>query len=91
MSDSTGRPRSRKATRDRPGKPYPDCPFTTHPSGAWQKKIRGCIHYFGKWARRVNGRLERVPAALRAAPAARPEPATEEGSRPKTIRPAGHG
>jgi integrase len=25
------------------------------------KKIRGVIHYFGNWARRVNGKLERVP------------------------------
>jgi hypothetical protein len=24
------------------------------------KKIRGNIHYFGKWARRVNGQLARV-------------------------------
>jgi integrase len=36
-------------------------PLTPHPSGAWQKHIRGKIHYFGRWARRVHGKLVRVP------------------------------
>jgi hypothetical protein len=50
-SDSTRKPRSRKAA-DRPKKPFPEFPLSPLPSGAWQKKINGKIHYFGnrQWA-----------------------------------------
>jgi integrase len=33
----------------KPAKPYPGYPLTAHPSGRWCKKIRGKLHYFGKW------------------------------------------
>lgn len=58
-TDSTRKRRSRKAA-DHPKKSSPEFPLTPHPSGAWQKKIRGKIRYFSLWAKRVNGKLVRI-------------------------------
>ncbi|HVK17173.1 MAG TPA: hypothetical protein VM533_09500, partial [Fimbriiglobus sp.] len=39
----------------RPLKPYPEFPLYAHPMGYWAKKVRGTIHYFGRWGRMVGG------------------------------------
>ena len=60
-SNLTRKPKARKATGGKPPKPYADFSLSPHASGAWQKKIKGRLFYFGWWGRQVNGKLERLP------------------------------
>ena len=68
MANSTSNSAARKPGRPstkpkafRPPKPYKSFPLTAQSGGYWMKKVRGKIYYFGRWAKRTNGKLERLP------------------------------
>jgi hypothetical protein len=53
--------RKRRKTSERPAKPYKGFPLYAHPSGNWAKKVRGKFHYFGRWGRIHDGKMEHLP------------------------------
>ncbi len=61
MSKSTRKTRQGKGAAS-PGKPpIKNFPLQPHPTGMWQKRIRGKLYYFGRWGRTHKGKLERLP------------------------------
>ena len=43
----------------KPAKPSPDYPLTVNPCGYYSKKVRGKVHYFGRWDEGPDVALER--------------------------------
>lgn len=67
MRNSTTKARSRKPGRPSgrpkaftPPKPYKDYPLTPVSNGYWVKRINGKLRYFGRWAKSVEGKLQRL-------------------------------
>jgi integrase len=58
---STRSPAAKPARPFRPDKPYKGFPLGATSTGFWQKRIAGRLHYFGKWAKRVDGQLVPLP------------------------------
>jgi integrase len=61
MTSNSTRQRRPRKTPARPAKPYEEFPLYAHPLGYWSKKINKKILHFGRWGRRVNGRMEHLP------------------------------
>ena len=64
------KPASKGVNDSRPAKPYPDYPLGFHVSGRITRKVKGKLHYFGRWGHKQGDRIvpvEDVEAACREA------------------------
>lgn len=75
-----------KSTASKPEKPSPDFPLTPHPAGKWCKKIKGKLHYFGRWDDPV-GALAEYQAILAGTPQVKDTPRKKKVRKPNRAFP----
>ena len=65
--------------RVKPSKPYAEFPLFPHATNRWAKKIRGKLHYFGRWDDPAAAQQEYLEQASKLHAGRKPKPKATDG------------